>query len=805
MQRVFGTTIAMAVSAIWISQPVMAQQTSAPAAPPTSDAATASADSSSPITEVVVTAQKRGQKLSEVPLSITALTAEAMEDQGVKGIDDIARLTPGLNFQTANQLGTTDISIRGIQSLVGTPTTGVYLDEVPIQGLSLAGLASNTYPKVFDLDRVEVLRGPQGTLFGAGAEGGAIRFIPTAPSLTTSSGVISSELAFTDGGAPSYEFGAAVGGPIVDGVLGYRASLWGREDGGYISRVDPSTGEVIDKNSNSSHTQIGQLAFLAAPVHGLTIAPSIFFQLSDTRDKSFSWENSSLAPFSPLPQFQSENIIRQPQSDIFYLPSLNVQYDMDSMYVKSITSYFHRDNKRTDDYSNFEVATYSQAANAILGANFPSSQITLPGLPNNVIASQLSTGQRDWSQELRVGSNPGDKSPLTWVGGLFYQHTSRSYDQAVVQNFDALSNALFGMPAAAFFGEAPLGPGGIYSYLEHGVFNVQQTALFGQADYKLNNALTATVGLRVARTGFSFTDHQDGPDGPGAPTDFSGSNKETPVTPKFALKYDLAPGEMVYASASKGYRIGGANENLGNEAACKPDLATLNLTNNPTTYGSDSVWSYEVGSKNRFLNNRVSIDASAFWINWNNIQGNVFLPTCALSYTTDFGKAVSRGFDLQTSARIGGNFTLSGSVGYTDARYSRTTLDTAGGVLAKSGDEIGTPPWQGSVGVLYHFNLDSEAYAFVRFDAQFASSYDRTGSAGVIGYDPTVRVAPATQTASLRGGYELNRWKFALFVNNLFNSQTSLLRAHDSTATTEGYRNITYRPLTVGADAEYRF
>jgi len=794
MQRVFGTTIAMAVSAIWISQPVMAQQTSAPASPPASDAATASSDSSSQITEVVVTAQKRGQKLSEVPLSITALTAEAMEDQGVKGIDDIARLTPGLNFQTANSLGTTDISIRGVQSLVGTPTTGVYLDEVPIQGLSLAGLASNTYPKVFDLDRVEVLRGPQGTLFGAGAEGGVVRFIPTPPSLTTSSGVVSSELAFTNGGAPSYEFGGAVGGPIIDGKLGFRASLWGREDGGYISRIDPSTGEVIDKNSNSDHSQVGQLAFLAVPIPGLTIAPSIFFQSTGTRDKSFSWENSSLAPFGQLPQFKSESKIRQPQSDIFYLPSLSVQYDMDSMYLKSITSYFHRDNQRTDDYSYFETASYS-------GGQY----INLPGAPNNVIVNQLSTGQRDWNQELRLGSNPGDKSPLTWVGGMFFQHTSRTYDQAVVQNFDTLSNALYGAPAAAVFGEAPLGPGGIYSYLEHGVFDVQQTALFGQADYKLSNALTATVGLRVARTSFSFTDHQDGPDGPGAPTNFGGSNTETPVTPKFALKYDLAPGEMVYASASKGYRIGGANENLGSETACKGDLANLNLSSNPTTYGSDSVWSYEVGSKNRFLNNRVSVDASAFWINWNNIQGNVFLPTCALSFTTDFGKAVSRGFDLQTSARIGGNFTLSGSVGYTDARYSRTTLDSAGGVLAKSGDEIGTPPWQGSVGVQYHFNLDSEAYAFVRFDLQFASSYDRTGSAGVVGYDPTVRVAPATQFATLRGGYEINRWKFALFVNNLFNSTTSLLRTHDNTATTEGYTNLTYRPLTVGADAEYRF
>jgi len=795
----------VAAGAICISPPTTAQQAvPTPTAPPTATAGPAS-DGAAPVLDVVVTAQKRGQKLSEVPLSLTALTTEAMEDQGVKSIDDIARLTPGLNFQTTSQLGTTNISIRGIQSTVGTPTTGVYLDDVPIQGLSLAGLASNTYPKVFDLERVEVLRGPQGTLFGAGAEGGAIRFIPTAPSLTKTSGVFATELAFTENGAPSYELGAAVGAPIVDGTLGFRASVWGRRDGGYIDRVDPSTGAVIDKNANSDHTEIGQLAFVAAPMRGLTISPSIFFQTEDTRDKSFSWENSSLAPFQPRAQFQSDSKIRQPQSDKFYLPILSIQYDFDKVYVKSITSYFHRDNQRTDDYSYFEVASYALAANAILGTNYPTSLINLPGLPNNAVTNQLATGQRDWSQELRFGSNPADTGPLSWVGGAFYQHTTRTYDQSIIQNFDALSNALFGMPAAAFFGEAPIGPGGIYSYQEQGIFKVQQFALFGQADYKVTPALTATVGLRVARSGFSFTDHQDGPDGPGMPVDFGGSNKETPVTPKFSLKYDIAPGEMVYGAATKGYRIGGANEDLGREATCKPDLATLNLSDNPLTYGSDSVWSYELGSKNRLFGGKVSLDASLFWVNWKNIQGNVFLPTCALSYTTDFGKAVSRGFDVQASAKLGGGFTLAGSLGYTDARYAQTTYNSAGGILARSGDEIGTPPLTGTIGLQYDFQIGSGADAFVRSDVQYASSYDRTGSAGVIGYDASTRVAPATTFVTLRAGYELDRWKFALFVNNLLNSQTSLLRVHDTTVTTEGYRDITYRPRTVGVDAEYRF
>ncbi len=231
----------------------------------------------SSVEEIVVTAQRRAEKLSKVPISITALGKAQMDKQGVRDVKDIARLVPGLSLQTSNELGDSNISIRGIVSDTGAQTTGIYIDDTPIQARQEV-VFSDAFPKVFDLDRVEVSRGPQGTLFGAGSEGGTIRFITPPPSLDDYTGYFRSELGFTDGGSPSYELGGAVGGPIVPGKLGFRVSLWDREDGGYIDRVDPVTDQVGQHNANDGNSLVSRAAFLLQATDELTVTPAIFFQ-----------------------------------------------------------------------------------------------------------------------------------------------------------------------------------------------------------------------------------------------------------------------------------------------------------------------------------------------------------------------------------------------------------------------------------------------------------------------------------------------------------------------------------------------
>src|SRR5579863_3063109 len=210
--------------------------------PPT-DSTSATETGHGALQEVTVTATRREESLSKVPISVTALTQADMDDRGIKDFQDIVRFTPGVNIDNS---GTNAISIRGISSSGGAGTTGIYIDDTPIQMRSLGFNPDDTLPKTFDLDRVEVLRGPQGTLFGSGSEGGTVRYLLTQPSLTTDSTYVRSELSFTQYGDPSYEAGVAHGAPIIDDVLGYRASVWYRKDGGWIDRVDPTTGSVVD-------------------------------------------------------------------------------------------------------------------------------------------------------------------------------------------------------------------------------------------------------------------------------------------------------------------------------------------------------------------------------------------------------------------------------------------------------------------------------------------------------------------------------------------------------------------------------
>jgi iron complex outermembrane receptor protein len=216
--------------------------------------------------EIVVTAERRATRLQDTPVSVDAITPEQIDSQGLRSIDDVTRVAPGVTFERTGMTATgnfndegTDIAIRGVESTAGASTTGIYLDDIPIQTRHLSFGTVNPFPQLFDLDRVEILRGPQGTLFGAGSEGGTVRFIQTQPGLDAYSGYLRSEIATTKFGAPSYEMSAATGGPIIPQTLGFRLSTSVRYDGGYVDRVnyDPTTLQTtgtVDANSNWQRT-----------------------------------------------------------------------------------------------------------------------------------------------------------------------------------------------------------------------------------------------------------------------------------------------------------------------------------------------------------------------------------------------------------------------------------------------------------------------------------------------------------------------------------------------------------------------
>ena len=739
--------------------------------------------------EIVVTAQKRSETILSVPISISALTQDDLDRRGIKGLDDIARTTPALTISSNNGLGYSNVSIRGISSAVGAATTGMYIDDTPIQQRN-DSLGPPVAPQVFDLERVEVLRGPQGTLFGTGSEGGTIRFITPGPSLDRASLRARGEVALTNGGDPTYEAGLAGGAPLIDGTLGFRAGASYRNQGGYIDRVSRYTGQVVDRNSNNNSVRAARLALAWQPVGDLTITPAVFYQHSRMGDADLYWEER--------PRFQSEAKIRQPNDDEWTLSSLTVDYALPTFTIRSISSYMSRKNFQVNDWSYIEPSQLS--AIGIPGTASAPGSVDVPGLPDWTAAMHADINEDVFTQELRFTSTDAPASRWSWVAGLYFQHNRLHRVRNEFEDLDALTGALFGIPAVAFFGVPSL-PGPV-GYAEDTTNTEKEASAFGNLTARLTEQFKLTVGARVSRTELSSRNFQDGPwnAGPGLA---QGTQKDTPVTPRVNLTYNLTPDNMVYATAAKGYRIGGGNPSYAGNFVCQLDLQGADA---PTVYQSDSVWSYEIGTKNRLAGGRADISASVFRIDWSNIQSLIYMPTCGNIFTDNLGKAVSQGADMELHAQVARGLTLSLSAGYTDAHYTETTTRTFGGgtvVLALDGQKLAIPKLSGSAALYYEhalFGSGHEGYVNLSYD--YAGSYDRNPPTGVFGEDPTTGHAVAVQSLSARAGARLGGFDVSVFADNLTNAAPELLRYHETTASPV-FRARTLRPRTIGLTLGY--
>jgi iron complex outermembrane receptor protein len=500
--------------------PAAAQTTDAPA--PTGTASTIAQPEPDSSADIVVTATKRSEQASKVPISMVALSQRELDRGGIKTLADLAAVTPGLLFteQNVNGAPVANFTIRGVESRTSAPTTSIYLDDIPL--LTIAenfdlGAASAT-PQVFDLDRVEALRGPQGTLFGNSAEGGSVRFILTAPSLTNYSVYARAEGAVTDGGGPSGEIGAAVGGPIDSGKLGFRASASIRRDGGYIDRVrpvigGPGNGGVLDKDANWNTVKTGRIALLYAPTSWLTIQPSFYVQethQNDTGRYEVAISNRGTGDLNVAAN------AALPSTDKFWVAELKMEADLGGVTLTSISGYDKRDYSFTGDFLNYQDFQ-------LLGS--PYAQF-----PGETGVGYYFDKQRSQTQEIRLASND-PQARLSWVIGAYYNNLHQHDNGATVH--DEVR------PIIAFLASLGFIPGQYYlnkyNYYGDVVFDVRNLALFGNADYKLTDTLKLSVGLRGSKTKTkttndvegAFTGHQFN----------SGSATETAVTPKFTLSW----------------------------------------------------------------------------------------------------------------------------------------------------------------------------------------------------------------------------------------------------------------------------
>ena len=816
-------------------------------AAPVSAAAPGAAPAAGGLEEIVVTATRREENINRVPVSVTAFSQDMIDQKGIKDFQDVVRFTPGVSIDNS---GTNAISIRGISSSGGAGTTGIYIDDTPIQMRALGFNPDDTLPKTFDLDRVEILRGPQGTLFGAGSEGGTVRYIMTQPSVTQESTYAKTEVSFTRGGQPSYEAGIAHGGPIIDNVLGFRASVWYRYDGGWIDRVDPTTRAVVDSNANHANTMAARLAFLIQPVEGLQITPSIMYQNSRKHDESTYWPAYSNVAAG---QFNNATPERLPVPDRYFLPSLKIVADLGKAQLISNSSYYNRNELTAYQGSAYDLAYY-QSQSWLIGSCGSASTSAVPpcswyplidgkgihlpaGFAGYSTPNVTTNKQQSWTQEIRLQSND-DASRWKWTVGAFWSLSKEiSIEELQDKQIIPFWNALFGIDPQDYFGpyyscNGQGTPGQTLPdcdiYLNNNQVHDRQLAGFGEVTYAFTDQWKLTLGGRYAKMSFDLSHHGDGIENYG-PDYATASQSETSFTPKASVSFQADANNLFYATYAKGFRPGGGNAPLPGYCDGTGGLEQTGYPNGaPLTYNSDTTQSYELGAKNS-VNDRFRIASSVYYIKWKNIQQSVYVPyNCGLQFTDNLGTAVAKGFDIQADMVLGLGFTADVAFGYTSARYSESTPpprpllvqagDAISGEAAIDGGPGTNPPYTVSVGGQYNFKLAAHD-AFMRMDWEYTAR--NHWLAGVqdpasTQYTPQTYPLSSTSFASARGGITLGNWQVALFCDNLFDSRTTInyqlsqvdannpAFAADPAIQTLQQNAYTWRPRTIGITATFR-
>jgi iron complex outermembrane recepter protein len=548
------------------------------------------------------------------------------------------------------------------------------------------------------------------------------------------------------------------------------------------------------------------LAF--APIDNLKITPSIYFQHvyfndlpsfdpagSNNPGDTFTQNWHTLNPqYSNVSAgwFVKQIPSQEPSSDQFYVPALKAEWHLASVDVTSSTSYMYRSFLAEQDWTTF--TTY------LLGLPWP--------LTSNAAALSIQPlKQNIFTQELRAQS-ADSKQPLQWTVGLFYTDSRQKDGQnSYTPDLPAQVLTATGQTIQQAFGEGLL-PGNIGYYgLEQN--RDTQLAGFGQVTYRLFERLSLVAGARVAREEVKYDVYQNGPLDGGA-SYRGGDQSQTVVNPKYGVNYQLDDNNLVYASATKGDRLGGVNYPLVENAGCKAALTAVGYQNGtPLSYQSDSLWSYELGSKNRLFGGRMQIEASAFFADWSNVQYPLYLTACGGEFTGNLAKARTRGFDFQTNVLVTEAFKVGLSMGYTDAKYA-TSLVANGVPVVANGEQINpwSSPWVVVPTAEYDFLFAGKYKMYARMDDSYHSKnpgpYQATNNPNSPIFNAAFIPNPSTNQLNIHVGTIWHGWDVSTYALNALNQHPVLYNYSRLPYEFNGAA-FTTRPLTIGATANYRW
>lgn len=760
--------------------------------------------------EITVTARKREEDLEDVPFSMAAPTGEILRERGAETLEDVAANVASFNVQNLGP-GQSQVAMRGVsagqvfRNQAGVKEqVGIYLDE------SVVSLSLFT-PEIdlFDMQRIEVLRGPQGTLFGSGSLAGTVRYISNQPRLDVSGGTAELSLFSVEEGEASGSAKVALNKPLGDSAA-LRITAYHTGLAGYTDAVRPDLSVEEDVNGG---TRTGtRVALRLAPNDRLSIVPRVFYQEVETDGwNRIDTYNVLANPFTttrpPVDLDERQQFIQteEPYTDDFLLADVTIGYDFSDLELTSISSFTDRDILIGRD----STALYAALTGAELG--LPEEVFTLDAPYFDRTKAEVMT------QELRLA---GTTDRWVWLVGGFYSDLAKDFGQSLrVTGFEDLT----GIPTRGVLADEDE----LFVFSRR--YDLAQIALFGEATYSLTDRLDVTGGLRYYDFEETRDQIADGFLGPGRTVRLVDSITADGVSPRVVASYAVSDATTLNAQVSNGFRLGGINNPLTDFVRiCSPDEIE---TFGGRQWKDEELWNFEVGSKSTFMQGRGTVNVSAFTMDIEDLQ--VMTTVCGGAARVFFNvpEARSQGLELELTARPRPSFDFALSTSYTDTelRSSVTSVDADGNPFLVQGLEKGkrlptAPRFQAALAATYRWRVTDDWAGYLtgtyqHVGSRYTQATDQEEGFGTVNllarpfpigapltadtftFDPEL---PAYDLGNLRLGFFTDVWEVALYVNNLTEERAFLaLHQEDGGRARVGY--LTNRPRTIGLTTRFRF